>query len=259
MSELDDLHGAMARGGEAEGLAFWRALADAELFLLLEAEPRGEVLAPRVFDLAEGPVLLAFDSEDRLAAFAETPLPYAALPGRVIAQQMAGQGLSLGLNLGSGGASEVILPPEALDWLVAMLDQAPAEERRERVVSFLPPQVPQAVLSALIPALAVLSGTARAHLARAVYEGGRQGHLLAVTGARPEDEPRLARAVTEALAFSGLDAGALDLAFLAEGDPALARMAEAALMLEASPSAAEPAAPARSGPGLDPDRPPILR
>ena len=123
MSLLDDLHAAMVAGGEAKGMEFYRALADAELFLLLAAEAAGEVLTPRVFDLAEGKVVLAFDSEERLAGFAEGPWPYAALPGRVIAGQMAGQGLALGLNLGSGAASEVILPREAVDWLMAMLDQ----------------------------------------------------------------------------------------------------------------------------------------
>ena len=54
MSELDRAHAALQDGGEAEGMAFYRALADAELFLLLEAEAVGEVMTPRVFDLTEG-------------------------------------------------------------------------------------------------------------------------------------------------------------------------------------------------------------
>ena len=35
MSVLDQAYAAMTSGGEAEGLAFWHALADAELFLML--------------------------------------------------------------------------------------------------------------------------------------------------------------------------------------------------------------------------------
>ena len=60
---LDHAHAAMQAGAEAEALAFYRLLADATLFLLLEREAEGERIAPRVFDLAEGPVLLAFDAE----------------------------------------------------------------------------------------------------------------------------------------------------------------------------------------------------
>jgi SseB protein N-terminal domain len=262
MSVLDGLHAAMQAGGEAEGRAFFRALADAELFLLLEDEAQGEVLRPRVFDLQDGPVLLAFDSEERLAEFAGAPLPYAALPGRVIAAQMAGQGrgLALGLNLGSGAPSETILPPEALDWLIAMLDQAPPETRQARARSFQTPAVPQAVLAALVPALAgALGAEGRALLAGVRYDDGQAGHVLAMTGTAPGDAEGLARAVTEALAFSGLEATALDLVFLAPDDPVLARMASVALTLEGATAPTPPAPAPPAGPGMDPTRPPILR
>ena len=165
MTELDQRYAALLTGGDAEGMAFYRALADAELFILLEAEAEGDVMTPRVFDLEGGPVLLAFDSEERLAGFSDQVLPYAALPGRGVAGQMVGQGpeaenrLALGLNLGSGAASEVILPPEALDWLMAMLDQAPAEVLEARVAAFQAPSVPGAVLATLAGSLA---GVARA-------------------------------------------------------------------------------------------------
>ena len=68
----------------------------------------------------------------------------------------------------------------------------------------------------------------------------------------------MARAVTEALAFSGLAAGALDVAFLAADDPALGRIAEVALMFD--PVAGPPELQGQlSGPGTDPTRPPNLR
>ena len=220
ISELDRAYGAMQAGGEAEGLAFYRALADAELFLLLDAEAEGDAMSPQVFDLADGAVLLAFDSEERLAAFAEGPQPYAALPGRVIAAQMVGQGpksgtaLALGLNLGS--ASEVILPPEALIWLMQMLDQAPPEALETQVERFVAPAVPPAVLAALS---ACLTGVGRAYLTGVRYRDGRQGQMLALTGVAPDAEAKVARAVTEALAFSGIEAGALDIAFLGARGP----------------------------------------
>jgi len=262
MTELDQLHQAMEAGDE--GLAFWRAFADAELFLLLESEAAGEVLAPRLFETEEARLILAFDTEERLADFAGAPLPYAALPGRVIAQQMAGQGLSLGLNLGSGAASETVLPPEALDWLLQMLDQAPPEALEARIAAVSAPRVPQAVLDALAQALSGLAGQGvSAQLAGVTYADGRQGQLLAVTGLASAAKAKLARAVTEALAFSGIEAGALDLAFPGAGDALLARLSGLALVLdlEAAPlpeeSVPEPRAP--RAPGTDPERPPILR
>ena len=93
MTELDTAYDLMAGGDEAAGLRFYRALADATLFIVLEREAEGEVIAPRVFDLESGPVILAFDSEERLASLGPDPVPYAALPGRIVAQQMLGQGL----------------------------------------------------------------------------------------------------------------------------------------------------------------------
>ena len=211
-----------------------------EMFLLLEAEAEGEVMAPRVFDLADGPVLLVFDSEERLASFADGVQPYAALPGRVIAAQLAGQGLSLGLNLGTGAASEVILPPEAMDWLMQMLDQVPAEAVEMRVERFMAPAVPGAVLTALA---GCLSGVQRALLVGVQYRDGRRGQMLALMGVSAGAEVKLARAVTEALTFSGIEAGALDLAFVEAGDPALERMAGLALILQGE-TVAPPEAPA---------------
>jgi hypothetical protein len=144
----------------AEG-AFYRLLADAALFLLLEAEAEGEVLTPRVFDLEAGPVLLAFDSEERLAMLGDAPLPYATLPGRVIAAQMAGQGISLGLNLGTGAVSEMLLPPEALDWLLERLAGTP-QEVAAAPESFHAPRVPETLIQALRDNLAAQPGLAQA-------------------------------------------------------------------------------------------------
>ncbi len=259
MTELDRLYAAMQAGGDSDGLAFYRALADAELFLLLDEEASGEVMAPRVFDLAEGAVLLAFDSEERLAGFSDAALPYAALPGRVIAGQMVGQGLSLGLNLGSGAASETILPPDALDWLMSMLDQAPPETLEVRVAGFDAPSVPASVLAALGSALAQAG---RAFVVGVRYADGRQGQLLALTGVASGAEAKVARAVTEAIAFSGIDAGALDVVFLDPDDPVLGRMAGIALVLEGhapAPPEVIDKVPGPKAPGLDPARPPILR
>ncbi len=276
---LDLAHAAMeaAPGEDAPRLAYYARLADTELFLWLEAEAEGATLAPRLLALPEGEVALAFDAEDRLAAAAGGPAPYAALPGRALVQALAaagsegqgaegrgaerqgadergaaGTGPGLGINLGAPGAA-FLLPAAGVAWLAAMLARGPeAAEARPR--DFAPPQLPADLLAALAERLAGAAGrAASALLAAALYADGRRGHLLAILGADPADEPALARAAAEALAFSGLEEGALDVAFPGPGAAVLARLAPVALRLDLSP----PPAPEPGPPG--PPRPPRLR
>lgn len=256
---LDAAHAALQSGGEAEALRFYQLLADAPLCLLLVREAEGEAIEPQVFDLSDGPVVLAFDSEDRLAGFQDTPAAYATLPGRVIAQGLAGQGLWLGLNLGTGAASETLLPPEALAHLLALLDVAP-QEAKARPAAFAAPILPPALEAALSLTLQGAAGLAAgATLAGVTYDTGARGHLLALVGAAPAAEPALARAVAEALAFAGLEAAALDVTFLAPEDPGLrAMLAVGRSFAIAAPEPTEPA-PMPAAPGTDPSRPPRLR
>jgi hypothetical protein len=261
-TDLDRLHRAMEAAPESDAvrLAFYDRLADAELYLLLAREPAGDAIEPALFDLAEGRVALAFDREERLAAFAEGPAPYAALPGRVVARMLAAEGLGLGLNLGVA-PSAFLMPAEALGWLTATLGHAP-ERASSRPLAYRPPtDLPEALLAALDAKLARLSGLAlRAHLVVATYEGGGQGPLLVFEGAREGTEAALAKAVSEALVFSGVEAGALDVTFLPARDPALARLCRHALTFDLplpEPETAQIVSPA--APGMDPGRPPKLR
>lgn len=261
-TDLDRLHRGMedAPDSAAARLAFYDRLADAELCLLLVTEPAGDVIEPALFDLEDGRVALVFDREERLAAFAEAPAPYAALPGRVVARMLADQGLGLGLNLGVA-PSAFLMPAEAVAWLAGALGQAP-EPVLAAPAGYRPPvDVPEALLTALDAKLARLAGVAsRAHLVTVAYGGGGQGHLLAFEGARPGAEPALAKAVAEALAFSGIEAGTLDVGFFAAGDPALAPLARHALTFDL-PAPEEETAQVLSpaAPGMDPARPPKLR
>jgi hypothetical protein len=254
---LDLAHAAMAEGGDAPERAYFARLADTEVFVLLEAEAEGDAIRPRVFALEDGPVVLAFDREHRLAAFAEGPAPYAALSGRALARMLAGQGLGLGINLTSG--ADFLLPAAGVDWLAEVL-VAPVAEAEARLSELTPPRgVPEGLLQALDAQLARAGALARqAYLVGARYGEG-QGHLVAFIGARAGAEPTLARAVAEALRFSGLDAGALDVVFLAEGDALVARLARVGLRFDLPEVAAPEPAIAPAAPGSDPNRPPRLR
>lgn len=257
---LDAAHGLMETDPEdgALRMAFYARLADGELFVLLEDEPEGETISPRVFPLDDGPVVLAFDAEERLAEFTGAPAPYVALPGRVVVAQLAGQGVGLGVNLGVAPSS-TLLGPEALDWLVETLGDAP-EETEARPVAFHPPRgLPEGLLSALDTALAKAGGLARSALLAGVeYDGGQAGHWLAFLDAVPEAQTALARAASEAVRFSGAEEGAVDVVFLTADAPAAARLAKVALRFDLPEPEARPAR-APKAPGTDPSKPPILR
>lgn len=256
---LDAAHAAVSADPENEvlRLRFYERLADGEMFLLLEREAEGETLEPRLFDLETGRFVLVFDREERLADFAGGIAPYAALPGRVIAGLLRGQGIGLGVNLGVA-PSEMLLPAEAMDWLAEALEQGP-EEAMDRPERFHAPKgLPEALVTGLDAKLARAGGLASGALMSGVtYAGGRRGHLLAFLDAAPGAEDALARAASEALVFSGVEAGEIDVVFLHAADPVAVAMERVALRFDLpQPARARDTAP--RAPGMDPDRPPRL-
>ncbi|MDO9638707.1 MAG: SseB family protein [Pseudotabrizicola sp.] len=257
ISLLDAAHAAVHADPENEALRlrFFERLADGEMFLLLEREAQGDTLDPKVFDLEDGRFVLVFDREERLAGFTGGIAPYAALPGRVIAGLLKGQGIGLGVNLGVG-RSEMLLPPEAMDWLAETLDEGP-EAVEALPEQFHAPAVPEALITGLDAKLARAAGLASGALLAAVtYRGGRRGHMLAFLDVADGAQGALARAASEALVFSGIEAGELDVAFLHSADPAVAAMARVALRFDL-PEVEARTVPG-AAPGMDPKRPPRL-
>lgn len=260
MTPIDAAHAAMEADPDADAprLAFYQRLAETELFLILDREAAGEVAEPRVLQLSTGPVVTAFDTEERLAGFAGAEAAYLALPGRQLVRMLAGQGAALGLNLGVA-PSAFLMPPEAVDWLADLLSEAPREVGgRVREVT-APHALPEALLTALDRKLARAGGLAAcAYLAGVVHDDGRRGHLLALIDAEEGARAALAAEIGEALVFSGLDAAELDVAFFAASDPVSARLAKVGLRFDLPEPAATPV-PVPTAPGMDPARPPKLR
>jgi hypothetical protein len=242
---------------DALRLKFFERLADGELFLLLEEEHEGDApLKPRLFPVEDQTFVVVFDREERLAEFAGEA-PYAALSGRILAQMLAGQGLGLGLNL-TVAPSEMLLPPEAIDWLKDTLAHAPTQSEA-RPESIMPPQgLPEVLITALDTKLALAGGLARiAYLAGVIYEDGTKTHLLAYVDHLLGSEETLAHLVAEALTFSGIEAGALDVAFFAPSDPLCAAFARHGLRFDLPQPEAKAQTP--TAPGMDPARPPRLK
>lgn len=259
---LDQAHALMAAApdDDAPRLRFYQRLADAELFLLLAEESDGDTIRPAIFRLEDGEFAMAFDREDRLAAFSDAPAPYAALPGRIVARELAAAGAGLGFNIGVA-PSAYLMPALALAWLSETLGKVP-DEAKARPVAFHAPSAPRALVEGLGEKLARAGGIAdTALLAGVRYDDGRSGHIIAFAGHRPGSEAALAKAVSEALVFSGIEAGELDVTFLALDDPALAAMRAHGLRFEmpAPPRENIQVIGGPAAPGMDPDRPPKLR
>ncbi|MEM9318777.1 MAG: SseB family protein [Pseudomonadota bacterium] len=237
---------------DARNRAIYATFAAAELFLLLDAEPAGDAVKPQLFPLEQGQFAVAFDTEERLAAFAGQAA-YVGLSGRAMAQMLKGQGISLALNLGT--EAEHILPPDAFDWLVARA-VAPSETPIQPTAFQAPEPDDADLIRILETSLAAAASLAeRLVLLRATFADAPPRPALAVGNAAPGAEPALARLITEALAIAGRDPAEIDLAFLTDG-PHLDRAIAVGLTVDLPEL---PAARPPSPPGSDPTRPPKLR
>lgn len=253
---LDAAYAAMQAAPDQDGprMRFYERLSGTELFLLLTSEPVGDQISPHVFDLSDHSFVLVFDQEDRLTQFTGITSPYAALSGRAICQMLAPNDLGMGFNL-DVAPSSILLPPEAVQWLADMdakPDQITAKVKEVRA----PTNLPEAFLRVLDARLAAAEGLAElAYLVQATYENGATGHLLGFVNAHPKAEEALAQTVAQALIFSGLEAGTIDVGFFEASDPMAARLAKCGLRFDL-PMASEPV---RIAPGSDPEKPPKLR
>ena len=238
-------------------LKYFERLADSELFLLLTEEAVGDRLKPELFELADASFVLAFDREERLASFVGKPAPYAAISGRVVAGMLAGQGVGIALNPEVAPSSNII-DPEAVSWLAETVSAAP-EELQARVDELLPPNVPEKLVTNLAEKLATATGLAdAAYLVAVKYDSGAMGHMLGIVNALPDADGAVAKAVNEALTFSGLEAAALDVTFIAAHDPIAASLAKVGLRFDLpQPEPTQEYAPKASG--MDPDSPPKLK
>lgn len=258
MTDLDLAHAAMEAAPEddAARLRFYERLADTEIFMLLGEEAAGDQISPELFEIEDQRFALVFDREERLSQFVGRVVPYAGLSGRALAQMLTGQGIGLALNL-EVAPSAMLIPAEAVDWLVATLSHGPDETEARLTEVSAPRGLPEAVVSGLDRKLAIAAGLARfAYLAAATYDDGARGHVLAFVDAVEGAEKALATAAGEALTFSGIEAGVMDVLFVRASDPLAAHLAKVGLRFDL-PQPAEPNLP--GAPGMNPQKPPKLR
>lgn len=256
---LDRAHARMVAAGETEPArrTFFAALAAAELVVVLEAEAPDDAatIRPLTVETGEGTLVLAFDTELRMADFLGTGAATATLTGRQVARMLAPAGLGLALNP-EVAPSEMLLPADAIAWLAEMTPAA-TELRESRIAGVAPPAGAGCeLLEALDARLAMLSGLAtRAALAEAIHGDGARALVLGLWGVPAPLHAAATTAVAEALSLAGLPEAELDLVFVEEGDDLAARLARQGLVYDIPRPAAAPGATA---PGSDPEKPPRL-
>lgn len=257
-TQIDQAHALMEQSGDdAARLRFYERLADGELLILLDAEPVGETIKPALFPVEDQTFVLVFDRAERLAEFVGKVTPYAAMSGRALVAMLAGQEIGMALNP-DVAPSSILIPAEAVDWLAQTLGNGPDQGEARIVEVRAPTGLPEEFITALDRKLASAAGLARsAYLVGATYDGGAQGHFLAFVDAIEPAQGALATAVSEALTFSGIAAGALDVGFVASTDAMAARLARVGLRFDL-PVPETPATPG-ANPGMDPSRPPKLK
>ncbi|MCF6305505.1 MAG: enhanced serine sensitivity protein SseB C-terminal domain-containing protein [Rhodobacteraceae bacterium] len=236
---------------------FYERVLESEMFMILEDEVVKDVARPLVLDTSDCAVALIFDTEERLAEFAGEPVPYLALSGRKIVAMLAQNGIGLGVNLGC--VSETVLPVEIVNWLAENLGSKDSIEQEKPVEISAPFNVPEALIKALDQKLANMSGVVSvAYLVAVEYETGSKSHMLALVDVTPDAQNGVAEAMSEALLFSGIEAGHLDITFLLAGDASVSRFVKVGLAFEI-PELILPKMPEITAPGMDPDKPPKLR
>lgn len=257
---IDAAHAAMTAAPDDDTLRlrFYERLAASELFVLLEGEAEGDKITPQLFEAEGTQYVLAFDREERLAAFAGPAAAYAALSGRVTTGLLSANSLGLGLNI-EVAPSAILLPADAMAWLDSTLGNAP-QDVEARIESLSAPKgLPDSLIEAIDEKLATATGLARyACLVGVTYAGGGAGHMLGFVGAVPHAESALAQVASEALTFSGIEAGAMDVAFFRADDPMAERLARTGLRFDL-PQPEDLSERTRPAPGSDPTKPPILK
>ncbi|MBU2994432.1 SseB family protein [Octadecabacter sp. 1_MG-2023] len=259
VTDIDQAHAAMTANEEDDiaRLRFYERLSETELFMLLEDEAEGDQVTPALFEVEDQSFVLIFDREARMSEFYGKDIaPYAALSGRGMAQMLQGQRIGMALNMGVA-PSAMLIPAEAVDWLAQTLG-SDAEEVEGQITELTAPKgLPETLLEALDRKLATAAGLAvEAYLCGVTYDGGGRGHMLAFVGTVEGAEAALTAAVNEALVFSGIDAGMLDVAHLEGGDPVSERVAKVGLRFDL-PTPQMPSQPG-ANPGMDPSKPPKL-
>lgn len=235
----------MRPADDAARLRLYEVFSGAELVLPLASEVGGgeAEVTPETLEAGGVPHVIAHDS---IADFARgEPRPTATLSGFALAQMLEEQGVGVALRM-EGLAEPLLIAPDALDWLARNLAVGPQKVEARPLALHPPKGLPTSLLTTLDRRLAQGEGMARAAWLAAVdWSDGSRGHLLAFVAARAGTEETLAAGINAAVALSGAEGVRMDVTFLSEDDPVIARIAKVGLRFDMENPEAAPTGPPR--------------
>ena len=159
-TRLDRLWHAVAEGGaEADWLRFYEGFAAQPLIAPVD----DTTARPKTLLLETGEVALAFDTEDRFAAFITTPTEFVTLTGAGLARALGPLGVGVALNPGVA-TGETVLDAGALAWIAQHAGAEVAVEDMPGGISVGPPVKPEAIL---LEALGIRLAEMAGHIAEA--------------------------------------------------------------------------------------------
>lgn len=224
-------------------------LADTPLFVTLEREPADDAVQIRLVDGGEYRLAVASDSDERLAAFWQGPVAYAAIPGRVLASLLSANNAALLVNPGT--VSEMLLDAESLAWLGESLESRPEATSAVMLPTLSAPaaDVASALHDPLQQRLRGMFGLVESAALVGASWPDRAGHLLLMRGTAASRHDVVAKAMGELLAFLPEIEGGVDIAF---ADPLLP---DGAMIVKVP----EPLPPEPETVQRDPNAPPRLK
>lgn len=191
-----------------------------------DALDSGATMRPLTLEHDGRPTLLLFDTEDRLAAFIDTPTNFVALAGRSFFRLVKGSGAQVALNL-EVAPSSTVFSPQTVD-AIALLAEASEEEVEVGAgdaLTIAPPLPPSEGLLRAMTARLAADGRVEEAWMISIASGDeaapRFDQALALTPREPGADLRELAADLGRLAGSFDDAQRLDIAVAGKGEPFL--------------------------------------
>ena len=238
VTDIDRAHAAMTDGGEAELFDFYKTLAEADLFVLLD-----EPTEPRIFPIEDAEYVLVFDLMERLSGFAGENAPTTHQTGLSLFNRLRGRSIGMVVNMGDG-ATPILISSDAVDWVCETLNEdkepVPAATatptptvRGGKFKALLAPRnFPDTLFLMLNEKLRrVETLVDKALLLWAEYLDGKAGFVVAFSGVEARHRSDVADAVSEALDAAQRNDFVIDIAFLPDDEPSLDRISRLATHL----------------------------
>lgn len=260
LSRLDTAYANMQNpdGDETAELRFYETFCDCVLTVLIVEDEAQDKIQFDIFETSQGALVLAFDSEDRMAEFIEKPTGFINMPGRELLQMLSDQQLGIGLNLAVAPSSQ-ILEKATLDWVRDVIGSE-SMVKMDKISSLKPAtNISPSLSQNLAMRLQAFYGFVESVLICDVtYEDGYAGTAFFVLNCDPDTEANLFAMLMETQRFSSRDDSEIAIQFIQTNSPNIDDIRAVAQEVKPLPRSAKSISTPKA-PGRDPAKPPKLR